>query len=111
METILPTILMAAAGIFILWLIIKLFLTPIKWIVKLLINTAIGFAGLWVLNYFGAFFGISLGLNWIKLGLEDVLYDPKTNTVYTPNTNQTAVMGKLQLSGAQDTEETPDEGS
>ena len=53
----------------------------------------------------------ALGLNWIKLGLEDVLYDPKTNTVYTPNTNQTAVMGKLQLSGAQDTEETPDEGS
>ena len=26
----------------------------------------------------------ALGLNWIKLGLEDVLYDPKTNTVYTP---------------------------
>ena len=44
----------------------------------------------------------ALGLNWIKLGLDDVLYDPKTNTVYTPNTNQTAVMGKLQLSGAQD---------
>ena len=44
----------------------------------------------------------ALGLNWIKLGLEDVLYDPKTNTVYTPNTNQTAVMGKLQLGGAED---------
>ena len=53
----------------------------------------------------------ALGLNWIKLGLEDVLYDPKTNTVYTPNTNQTAVMGKLQLGGAKETEETPDEGS
>ena len=49
----------------------------------------------------------ALGLNWIKLGLEDVLYDPKTNTVYTPNTNQTAVMGKLQLGGAKETEETP----
>ena len=44
----------------------------------------------------------ALGLNWIKLGLDDVLYDPKTNTVYTPNTNQTAVMGKLQLPGTQD---------
>lgn len=30
-----------------------------------------------------------LGLNWIRLGLQDVLYDPKTGTVYTPNTNQT----------------------
>lgn len=36
-----------------------------------------------------------------------MLYDPKTNTVYTPNTNQTAVMGKLQLGGAKETEETP----
>ncbi len=29
-----------------------------------------------------------LGLDFIKLGLNDVLYDPKTKTVYTPNTNQ-----------------------
>ena len=29
-----------------------------------------------------------LGLSWIKLGLQDVLYDPKTKTIYTPNTNQ-----------------------
>lgn len=66
MELILPNILMIAAGIFVLWLVIKLFLTPIKWIFKLLINTAVGFVCLWVLNYFGAFFHISLGLNWIN---------------------------------------------
>lgn len=30
----------------------------------------------------------ALGLDFIKLGLQDVLYDPKTKTVYTPNTNQ-----------------------
>ncbi len=35
-----------------------------------------------------------LGLSWIRLGLQDVLYDPKTKTIYTPNTNQTSVMGK-----------------
>lgn len=29
-----------------------------------------------------------LGLNFVKLGLNDVLYDPETQTVYTPNTNQ-----------------------
>jgi len=34
-----------------------------------------------------------LGLNWIKIGLQDVLYDPITKTVYTPNTNQTRIIG------------------
>ena len=33
-----------------------------------------------------------LGLTWIKLGLNDVLYDPKTKQIYTPNTNRTARM-------------------
>jgi HK97 family phage portal protein len=31
----------------------------------------------------------ALGLSWIKLGLDTVLYNPKTHEVYTPNTNQT----------------------
>jgi HK97 family phage portal protein len=31
-----------------------------------------------------------LGFNFIKLGLQDVLLDPKTNKIYTPNTNATA---------------------
>lgn len=33
-----------------------------------------------------------LGLNFIKLGLQDVLYDPETKQIYTPNTNKTANM-------------------
>ena len=33
-----------------------------------------------------------LGLNFIKLGLNDVLYDPVSKTFYTPNTNQHATM-------------------
>ena len=56
MEFILPDILMVAAGIFVLWLVIKLFMKPIKFLFKLLINTGIGFVCLWVLNYFGDFF-------------------------------------------------------
>lgn len=31
-----------------------------------------------------------LGLNFIKLGLNDVLYDPKTKQIYTPNTDSHA---------------------
>ncbi len=34
----------------------------------------------------------SLGLNWIRLGLNDVLYDPKKNLIYTPNTKEFAIM-------------------
>ena len=40
-----------------------------------------------------------LGLCWIKLGLQDVLYDPKTKQIYTPNTNQTTVMNSRALPG------------
>lgn len=35
-----------------------------------------------------------LGMTWVKLGLQDVLYDPKTKQIYTPNTNKTSVMGE-----------------
>lgn len=33
-----------------------------------------------------------LGLDFIKLGLQDVLYDPKTKRIYTPNTDKTSQM-------------------
>ena len=46
-----------------------------------------------------------LGLSWVKLGLQDVLYDPKTKKVYTPNTNQTSVMGKQALPGGKSIQE------
>lgn len=39
-----------------------------------------------------------LGLNWIKLGLQDVLYDPKTKTIYTPNMNQSMTMSENKVS-------------
>lgn len=35
-----------------------------------------------------------LGMNMIKLGLQDVLYDPKTQTVYIPNINKTVKIGE-----------------
>lgn len=38
----------------------------------------------------------ALGLDWIKLGLDAVLYDVKTKTVYTPNTNQTTNINNLK---------------
>jgi HK97 family phage portal protein len=38
----------------------------------------------------------SLGLDWIKLGLDSVLYDIKTKTIYTPNTNQMNKLNELK---------------
>jgi HK97 family phage portal protein len=36
------------------------------------------------------------GVDFIKLGLQDVLYNPKTKEIYTPNTNQTNNMDDLK---------------
>lgn len=38
-----------------------------------------------------------LGIQWIKLGLDSVLYDYKTQTIYTPNTNETKKMDEIHL--------------
>lgn len=38
-----------------------------------------------------------LGLSWVKLGLQDVLYDPKTKMLYTPNTNKMSKMSEETL--------------
>jgi HK97 family phage portal protein len=35
-----------------------------------------------------------LNLNWLKLGLQDVLYFPDSEEIYTPNTNKLAKMGE-----------------
>ena len=42
-----------------------------------------------------------LGLNWIRIGLDDVLFDPKTRAIYTPNT------GRLSTMSAQNTQDAP----
>jgi HK97 family phage portal protein len=36
------------------------------------------------------------GIDWIKLGLDSVLYNPKTKEIYTPNTNQTVKINDLK---------------
>ncbi|WP_296045257.1 phage portal protein [uncultured Gemmiger sp.] len=35
-----------------------------------------------------------LGLDWIRLGLQDVLYNPKTHELFTPNTGTSQQMGQ-----------------
>lgn len=38
-----------------------------------------------------------LGLSWIKLGLQDVLYDPKTKQLFTPNTGRMSALSEISL--------------
>lgn len=38
----------------------------------------------------------SLGIDWIKLGLDSVLYDVKNKTIYTPNTNQISKINDMK---------------
>ena len=47
----------------------------------------------------------ALDMNFIKLGLQDVLLDPKTGLIYTPNTDATAKLGELKGLKKEKTEE------
>lgn len=48
----------------------------------------------------------ALGLDWIKLGLDSVLYDVKTGNIYTPNTNQLSKMDQaINLKGGEEIED------
>lgn len=53
-------------GALAVYLLIKLIVTPIRWIKKLLINSLVGFVVLFFLNFAGNLIGISLGINWFN---------------------------------------------
>lgn len=65
-----------AVGVLLLLLVIKIFATPLKWAMKLLLNTLIGFVALFILNFLGDFVGISLGINWLNALVTGVLGVP-----------------------------------
>jgi len=47
-------------------LCINIFKKPMGCLLRLFINTLGGFIALFVINYIGAFVGISIGINWIN---------------------------------------------
>lgn len=55
------TIIFAAIGIVLLYLLIKLF----KWPIKIILNGIIGVVLLYATNFIGAYFGFSIGINAI----------------------------------------------
>jgi len=60
-------------GVFI---VIKILKIPIKFIFKLLINTAIGFILLTAFNFFGAIIGFTLTINAVNIILVGILGIP-----------------------------------
>ena len=75
MDTI-QTIIIVFIGVLLLWLIIKLFSTPIKWAFKLLLNALLGFVMLFIFNFLGGFIGLSLSVGWISAIVAGVLGIP-----------------------------------
>lgn len=69
-------IITVVVGILLLTLVFKILKTPLRWALKLLFNTLIGFAALIVLNFFGDYVGISLGVNWVNAVVTGVLGVP-----------------------------------
>ena len=70
------TALIIIVGIGLIVLIVKIFGTPLRWLLKLALNTATGFVALFLLNFFGGFIGLSLGINWFNAIVVGVLGVP-----------------------------------
>ena len=55
------------------FLLIKLLIKPIGWALKLLFHALIGFAALFLLNFFGSVIGISLEMTWLNALITGIL--------------------------------------
>lgn len=69
------------AGIVIIVIILALVVftilrKPLKIILKLALNTLIGFLALFALNYLGGFIGVTIAINWINAVIVGVLGVP-----------------------------------
>ena len=66
-------IILIVGGALLLWLFIKIFKKPIKWIFKLLLNTLAGFVMLFILNFLGGFIGLHITVGWLSALVTGVL--------------------------------------
>ena len=67
------TTMVVIAVVVLLIVFFIIFKSSIKFILKLLINTLVGFFLLFVFNKLGAFIGISLAVNWLNAVVAGVL--------------------------------------
>lgn len=60
------TIIVGLLALFFLIALIRIFSTPLRIALKLLVNTLLGFLALWAANLTAGFTGITLGLNLLN---------------------------------------------
>lgn len=65
-----------AFGIILIYVVGRLFLMPIKLVIRLVFNAVIGGAMLWVVNYIGAHFGFFIAINPITALIAGILGIP-----------------------------------
>ena len=56
-------LLIGGIGVIVVLAALKLFRMPIRWVFKLLTNTALGFAGLLLFNLLSQWLGLNMGLD------------------------------------------------
>ena len=59
-------VVIGVTAIILFFLIFSIFKAPLRLIFKLLINTVVGLAALFLVNYIGGHIGISVPVNWIN---------------------------------------------
>jgi inhibitor of the pro-sigma K processing machinery len=64
--SLLVTTLLLLGGVLALVALVRFFLSPLRAVTKLLLNTALGFLGLLLLQRFGGYIGLSLGVNLVN---------------------------------------------
>ena len=75
METV-SSIFILAAMILLCYLLIKVLSAPLRKLIKLMINTGMGFIALFIINFFGEFIGFTIGINVINAAIVGIFGMP-----------------------------------
>ena len=68
--------ILAVVAVLLLALLLKILKTPLKWGFKLLFNSLVGFAVLFLINFFAEPTGFSLDITWINAAVIGVFGIP-----------------------------------
>ena len=69
-------ILAYACGLIILYIVAKLLVVPLKIIWKLIVNAVVGGITLILINFFGGFIGVHIGINFLTALIVGILGVP-----------------------------------
>ena len=64
---------LCVVGAFVLFAAVRLYRGPVKLALRVLVNSALGFGAVWLLNLTTSVTGLSLGLNWFNALLIGIL--------------------------------------